>query len=314
MASTASWASHSARAVAWTTPRGASDGSAGPSPDPSTRTGSPWRISSSSIDPGFYRAARWETSSWPRCPASRARDRIVFVHGALDRSTAFVPAFRRLRGCELVRYDRRGYGRSRSAGVCADLGEQVDDLATVVAGHPSVVVGHSLGGVLALAFADRHPDLARAVVAYEAPMAWTDWWPSTTAGGAAVGGSGSPADAAERFMRRLVGDERWEALSPRTQAERRAEGPALVAELQAMRADASAPYAADALSMPVLAAHGSESRAHHQEAARRLADAAPHGELAVIEGAGHGGHLTHPAGFADVVRRAVTRAGDRAPR
>jgi len=247
-------------------------------------------------------------------PGGPDADRIVFVHGALDRSSAFVPAFRRLRDCELVRYDRRGYGRSRSAGICADLGAQVDDLAMVVDGHPSVLVGHSLGGVLALAFADRHPDLARAVVAYEAPMAWTDWWPSSTAGAAAVDGTRSPADAAERFMRRLVGDERWEALPPRTQAERRAEGPALVAELRAMRASASAPYAAEALSMPVLAAHGSESRAHHREAARRLADAAPLGELAVVEGAGHGAHLTHPEAFADVVRRAVTRAGDRAPR
>ena len=247
-------------------------------------------------------------------PGGPGAARIVFVHGALDRGSAFLPAFRRLRGCELVRYDRRGYGRSRSAGVCADLGEQVDDLETVVAGHPSVVVGHSLGGVLALAFADRHPDLTRAVVAYEAPMAWTDWWPSTTAGGAAVGGGGSPADAAERFMRRMVGDERWEALPSRTQAERRAEGPALVAELQAMRADATAPYVPEALPMPVVAAHGSEGRAHHREAARRLADAAPHGELAVIDGAGHGAHLTHPEAFADVVRRAVARAGDRAPR
>ena len=60
--------------------------------------------------------------------------------------------------------------------------------------------------------------------------------------------------------------------------------------------------------MPVIAAHGSESRPHHQDTARALAAAAPHGELVVVEGAGHGVHLTHPAAVAGLVRRSLARA------
>jgi pimeloyl-ACP methyl ester carboxylesterase len=234
---------------------------------------------------------------------------VVLVHGSLDRSTAFLRTIRLLEDCTVVRYDRRGYGRSLAAGTCPRFSDQVDDLAEVLGGAPAVVVGHSLGGVVALAFAERHPDLARAVVAYEAPMAWQPWWPTTTEGGAATASTGSAGDAAERFMRRMVGDERWEALPQRTRDQRRAEGPALIAELRSMRAPAPPPYDPSRLAVPVIAAHGSQSRPHHQETARVLAEAAPLGELVVVAGAGHGVHLTHPAAFADLVRAAVRRAG-----
>jgi pimeloyl-ACP methyl ester carboxylesterase len=62
--------------------------------------------------------------------------------------------------------------------------------------------------------------------------------------------------------------------------------------------------------VPVVAAHGSEARPHHKRATGELAHRAPLGELAVIEGAGHGAHLTHPEAFADLVRRAAERAGE----
>jgi pimeloyl-ACP methyl ester carboxylesterase len=109
-------------------------------------------------------------------------------------------------------------------------------------------------------------------------------------------------------MRRMIGDERWEGLPQRTRDQRRAEGPALVADLRSIRPPTPAPYDPALLAVPVLAAHGSESRPHHQETARALAAGAPHGELIVVEGAGHGVHLTHPAVVADLVRRGVARA------
>ena len=241
-------------------------------------------------------------------PGPPGSARVVLVHGSLDRSTAFLRTMRLLEHLTVVRYDRRGYARSLEAGVCTRFAEQVDDLATVVAGVRTVLFGHSLGGVIALAFAERCPDLVPAVVAYEAPMAWEPWWPSATAGSVALERDGDEA-AAERFMRRMIGDERWEGLPARTQGQRRAEGPALVAELRSIRPPLPAPNDPATLTMPVIAAHGDRSRPHHQESARALAAAAPRGDLVVVAGAGHGVHLTHPGAVADLVHRALRRAG-----
>ncbi len=231
--------------------------------------------------------------------------RVVCVHGSLDRSAAFARTGRLLADFHVVRYDRRGYGRSLAVGPSDRFDDQVADLAEIVGERPSVLVGHSLGGVVALAFAQRQPSLALAVVAYEAPRPWDASWPAVTAGGAAMSAEVDPADAAERFMRRMIGDERWEALPVGTREQRRAEGPALVAELRAVRAPSPAPYEAEALVIPVVAAHGTQSAPHHQAAARRLAERAPKGELHTVEGAGHGVTLTHPGALAGLTRRAV---------
>ena len=234
--------------------------------------------------------------------------RVVLVHGSLDRSTAFLRVARELSDLRVIRYDRRGYGKSLAAGAAASFDVQIDDLASVVGDEPAIAVGHSLGGVIALAFASRHPERAIAVVAYEAPMPWLSSWPSNTAGGRALARTEDDGDAAERFMRRIVGDDRWEGLPPRTKAQRRAEGPALVAELRSLRPPHPAPYEAANIEAPVIAAHGGASRPHHQEAARRLAADAADGRLVVIPEASHGAHLSHPEEFAQLVRQAAALA------
>ncbi|MFL6206242.1 MAG: alpha/beta fold hydrolase [Acidimicrobiales bacterium] len=239
-------------------------------------------------------------------PGPAGAPRVVLIHGSLDRSTAFLRVARELQDLTVIRFDRRGYGRSLAVGASTSFDDQVSDLASVVGDEPAIVVGHSLGGIVGLTFASRHPELAPAVVAYEAPMPWLPTWPSNTAGGMAVA-SGDDGDAAEAFMRRIVGDDRWEALPPRTKAQRRAEGPALVAELRSLRPPNPAPYDPATFPVPVVAGHGGQSRPHHQEAARALARSVPCGELVVIEEASHGAHLTHPREFAGLVRRALGR-------
>lgn len=236
-------------------------------------------------------------------------DTVVLVHGSLDRSSAFARVQRHLSGLRVIRYDRRGYGRSLDTGPADSFGRQVDDLEEVVGERPAVLVGHSLGGVVALALAQRRPDLALAVVAYEAPMPWVDWWPSSSAGSTAMEEGGDSASVAERFMRRMIGDRRWEELPQRTRDQRRAEGPALVADLRGVRDSGSVPYTAELVSVPVVAAHGSISSEHHRRTAATLAQQVPYGELAVVDGASHGVHLTHPEALAGLARRALDLAG-----
>jgi pimeloyl-ACP methyl ester carboxylesterase len=245
---------------------------------------------------------------------------VVLVHGSMDRSGGMLRVRRVLQADHrVIRYDRRGYGRSLHAGRPAGFDQQVDDLVEVTAGRPAVLVGHSFGGLVCLAVAERRPELAPAVVAYEAPELWASWWPSTSVGAQALaraGGGGADGDddkaaeeAAEWFLRRMIGDRTWEKLPASMRAERRAEGPALLADMRSVRPPHPVPFDPGAVTVPVLSAFGSESRPYHMRAADDLARAVPRGELAVVPGASHGAHLSHPAEFAGLVRRGVELAG-----
>lgn len=232
---------------------------------------------------------------------------VVLVHGSLDRSTSFTRVLRRLPDLHTVVYDRRGYHRSRQAlPLATTLDGQIDDLLAVVGGRPAVVIGHSYGGTIALGAALRDTDTSviRSVAAYEPPLPWLALW---TTGGASSRGRSlgeDPSQAAEHFFRRVVGDGAWDRLSESAREERRADGPALVAELDAIRVS-EPPFDVGDLRIPSLFGRGELSVPHHREGVAWLAEHAPGGELVEIAGATHGAHLSHPDGFAAFVRRAV---------
>jgi pimeloyl-ACP methyl ester carboxylesterase len=235
---------------------------------------------------------------------------VVLVHGTMDRSSSFGRVVRHLDGHRVVRYDRRGYGRSVELGPPEGFDQQVDDLLEVIeqsSGGAAVVAGHSYGGTIAVAAAERAPDRIAGVVAYESPMPWRDWWPRDSAGARAVAGAADPADAGEAFMRRMIGDERWRRLPPSTREARRSEGPTLVAEMAHLRHPNPQAHDPTKVHQPLVAAHGSDGAPHHHRTAEVLAEEAPAGELVVVEGAGHGIHLTHPERFAALVRRVADR-------
>jgi pimeloyl-ACP methyl ester carboxylesterase len=222
---------------------------------------------------------------------------VVLVHGAMDRAASFGRLARRLAPREVVRYDRRGYARSRPLGV-GSLADHVADLAAMIDEGPAVVVGHSAGGVVAAGFAATPGSPVLGLVVYEAPMPWCDWWPRPETGEPrAVSG---PEEEAEAFMRQMVGDRVWQRLPAATRAERRSEGLALRADLAMVRT-AGPPVAFGAITVPVLSITGSESSWWQRRAAEQFAAEVPDGALAVLEGAGHGGHLTHPAALADAI-------------
>lgn len=210
----------------------------------------------------------------------------------MDRGAGMLRVARRLRGHDLVRYDRRGYGRSGSAPTMRSFEDQVEDLRAIIAGQPSIVFGHSYGGVVALALAQTGTAPVDGVVVYETPRAWEAWWPPPS-------GSETPApDAAEQLVRSLAGDAAWEALPVAAQVARRAEGHVLMAEMWEQR---TRRFDAALVGVPVTVGVGSESGPRTQRAAKLTAQEAPFGRLVVIKGAAHAAPMTHPEELAALV-------------
>ena len=221
---------------------------------------------------------------------------VLLIHGALDRAAGMALLARHLAPhADTTRYDRRGYGsRWDESGSCS-IDAHIDDAIRILDGRASWLVGHSLGGDIALGVADRRPDLVRGVTVYETPLSWMPFWPQDSAG--AVGVRSGPEKGAEAFMIRMIGQERWDALPDRTKQARRREGRALVEELSSLRT--GPPWRPDAISCPVIVGRGSRGAVHHQEGAQWIAEHVAGAQLRILEGAGHGAHTTHARLFAE---------------
>lgn len=230
--------------------------------------------------------------------------RVVLVHGVMDRGASFSRVVGYLHDQVVVTYDRRGYAHSMEAPLAESLDTHVDDLVDVIDGKPATLIGHSLGGVITLAVAARRPDLVRSVGVYESPMPWLDWWPTSTAGARTLADDADPAASAERFMRYLAGDQAWDTLPMKTQQQRRAEGPALMADLKMLH-NAEPPFETSEVTVPVGVAGGSLTQDHHKQGCEAMAKLF-NTEVQWIDGAGHGGHMSHPGPFASFVRRCLT--------
>lgn len=245
--------------------------------------------------PGDGRSHIWSDETGPQDAPL-----VALIHGSMDRSTGLAKVGRRLDGrYRVIRYDRRGYGRSGAHDGPFTMAHQVDDLVSLLDGRPALLVGHSYGGNVALATAARHREIVLAVAVYETPLSWEQWWPGTTAGAAAMVASQDPADAAERFMRRMVGDVRWEALPERTRLQRRAEGAAMVAELADLRLHR--PWRPEEIHVPVRAGYGTLGQPHHRAGMEHLARTVVGAELVELEGCRHDAPLGDPAVFTDAL-------------
>jgi pimeloyl-ACP methyl ester carboxylesterase len=226
---------------------------------------------------------------------------VAVIHGSLDRSAGMLRVARHLDNeYRVIRYDRRGYGRSRPHDGPFGLEEQVKDLTGILHGRDALIFGHSYGGNVALAFAERFPHQVGAVAVYETPLSWYDWWPGTTAGSNALATRGEPEDAAEAFMRRLIGDQRWEELPERTRIDRRREGPAMVGELADLRQRPA--WDPAKILMPVLTLFGERGATHHRRGMEFLAAELSQAEVRVLADAGHGAPLTHAEELANYLR------------
>jgi pimeloyl-ACP methyl ester carboxylesterase len=99
---------------------------------------------------------------------------VVFLHGVSRsmRTYAWLPE-EIADGRRIVRLDLRGHGRSAHAPGAYDIdsyGEDVVEVLRETVGRPAVLVGHSLGGVVAWWVAQRHPELVTAAFLEDPPL------------------------------------------------------------------------------------------------------------------------------------------------
>ncbi len=110
-------------------------------------------------------------SVWAEAAGDPTAPLVAVVHGSMDRSAGLLRLSRRLDASHrVVRYDRRGYGRSGDVGPPWTVDANIDDLEALLCSDTSesaVLFGHSFGGNVALGLAARRPELVRAVVVYE---------------------------------------------------------------------------------------------------------------------------------------------------
>lgn len=250
---------------------------------------------------------------------------VVLVHGSLDRATSMARTARRLPELGIVVYDRRGYQGSRAAAPASSLHAHVEDLLAIAGAYRGMsggrpgsapastvcAVGHSVGGTIVLAAAVAGPATFSSVGAYEPSMPWLGFRRPDRSSDARKGAD--PGEQAERFFRRMVGDGSWRRLSEHQRAERRADGPALVADLASI--SGAPPFDVTELEVPAVVAAGGEASApHHRDTADWLAANVAAVERAELADAGHGAHLSHPDAFAALVRRVAAHLGPATPR
>jgi len=235
---------------------------------------------------------------------------LLLVHGTSgDHRTWRVAGPMLARRRRLAAIDRRGRGDSGDAPEWA-IEHEVEDVAAVAealaaeTGEPVDVLGHSLGGRLALAAALATPSIRR-VVAYEA-MAST----SAAERGLATAlrarlDAGDLDGLLATFMTEAVGmpaDELAAFRANRIWPLRAAAGPTIVRELEAALGEQA--IGLDALAgirIPVLQLVGSDSPPWFADGARALDARLADGRLESIEGARHGAHHSHATEFTALV-------------
>jgi pimeloyl-ACP methyl ester carboxylesterase len=114
---------------------------------------------------GHQLHAWWLPNENPNAPA------VLYLHGArwnLAASASRIERWRKL-GFSVLALDYRGFGKStdiapseQSAAEDAEAGW--NELAAIAPAHKRIIVGHSLGGAIAVDLASRHPEAAGLVL------------------------------------------------------------------------------------------------------------------------------------------------------
>jgi pimeloyl-ACP methyl ester carboxylesterase len=122
---------------------------------------------------------RWQLASGPLAGVAwdgASGSAVLCVHGYREQGLAFAPMAERLTRCgrSVLAPDLRGHGLSPHLGPdgCYSLRVFMRDLATLIdeIGEPPLLVGHSLGGALALLLAAARPEKLKGLCLLDVPL------------------------------------------------------------------------------------------------------------------------------------------------
>jgi pimeloyl-ACP methyl ester carboxylesterase len=232
---------------------------------------------------------------------------VLGIHGTPSSALLWVDAaaVHAEHGRRAIIYDRRGFGRSGPPpSEASDLDEHVEDAAALLEALdavPAVVIGRSTGGLIALALAQRRPDVVHALVLLEGALFTAD--PDATAWAVDLreqvlrGTTDDLAVASEVVFRTALGGDAWDAFPSELQELFTEASPAVLSEMRGRGLDLSAdplvlsPEELARVDVPTLLVSSEDSPAFFQRINDRLAGLLPHAEKVLVPG----GHIIDPA-------------------
>jgi pimeloyl-ACP methyl ester carboxylesterase len=237
---------------------------------------------------------------------------VLLIHGTAAALWGELP--QRLAGfARAISYDRRGFGRSAGR-PATTLPVHADDAAALPraqGGGAAVLVGWSIGGVIALEVAARYPQLVRGLVLLEPPL-HAKKHPSLGLLNGVVGSilSGALLGAARggrRFSRWVFREEGGgNSLDRLAQADRAAldaNAASVCLELRGGTGEHLSAGRLRAIDCPTVVFSGSRSLPFLRAGARRAAEAVRRGRHEEFAGASHLLQLERPGEIAEAVRQ-----------
>jgi pimeloyl-ACP methyl ester carboxylesterase len=242
--------------------------------------------------------------------------RVVFLHGFIWDNLAswyFTAGMAVAREAEVLLYDLRGHGKSAQPPTGYRVEDMVEDLAAILdatgfGDRPVHLVGNSVGGLLALAFAIAYPERVASLVLVDAHIADASW---ATQMMASLQAGGQERD---REIIRLFREWSGRYKDPRqTRLAKSAER--LVADTSLLRDIACSGIVSDQdlarVSCPVLALYGEHSDLRAK--GERLAAVLPDCELEILLGGSHVILLEETSGLKERILAWLALQPDRRP-
>lgn len=231
---------------------------------------------------------------------------VVFLHGIGGNRRNWhpnLPAF--AAHYHAAAWDARGYGDSEDVAGPRAFDDFRDDLARVLdhfGAAKAHLVGLSMGGRIAASFHHRWPERVASLVLCDTHMGFAHFTAEQREKFVALRrdpllAGQTPADIAPGLARTLIGDPDDTPVFE-----------ALVDSLSRLRTESYIKTIAASVDLdqsslfedvkvPTLVLTGSLDRLTPPKLARKIADAIPHSELAIIEGAGHLSNIERPTAF-----------------